>query len=137
MTNRVMQVAAFWLFVLSVTGQSLAASLDALQGAWTMEGTECGDTFKNIGGRIEFNDQGSSLNTGIIIRGATITGPLATCTIQNIRQMQNHFSARLTCSDAIIFGSISESFRIVDENKFERFDAEFPDFSTAYYRCVF
>ncbi|CAN7675350.1 hypothetical protein [Mesorhizobium sp. LjRoot246] len=60
-------------------GHAAAASMEALQGAWTMNGTGCADTFKKAGNRFEYKDRSSSLATGIIVSGSKILGPNATC----------------------------------------------------------
>ena len=135
MFKRFAQAAVLPLLFFGAVGQAAAASLDELQGAWTMEGTGCADTFKKTGGTIEFKDRGSSLNTGLIIKGSEILGPLATCTVQHIRQKKDYLSAQLSCADTIMFNTISVSFRILDATKFERFDSEFPDFSVPYNKC--
>ena len=136
MSKRVARAMVFSLLFLGAIGQVAAAPLDALQGAWTMTSTDdCANTFKKVGDAIEFKDRGSSLTTGIIIRGSKILGPLATCTVERIREEKDYFSAHMTCADAILFSDISVSFQIIDSNQFKRFSAEFPDASVTYSKC--
>ncbi len=115
----------------------LAATLDELQGAWTMEGTECDQTFRKTGNSVEFVDKGGSVTTGIIIAGNKISGPNATCTAQRTRNDGDRMTALLSCSDTILFDTIPVSFRVIDEDHFERFDPNFPDFAFGYQRCRF
>jgi hypothetical protein len=112
-----------------------AASMEALQGAWAMEGTDCAAVFEKTGGEIRFKDPGSSLDTGVIISGSKVAGPSATCTTAKIRDEGDHFSALLSCSDAVLSSTVSMSFRIVDASHFERFDPSFPDFALSYVKC--
>lgn len=119
------------------TSHVLAASMDALQGAWTMNGTGCEDTFKKAGDGFAYKDRSSSLTTGIIVSGSKIIGPASTCTAQRILQRGDHFAVQLSCSDAVLFSSFSVSFRIIDKTHFERFDPQFPEMSVTYYKCEF
>ncbi|CAN7675369.1 hypothetical protein [Mesorhizobium sp. LjRoot246] len=50
-------------------------------------------------------------------------------------QRGDHFSVRLSCSDAVLFSSFSVSFRVIDKTHFERFDPQFPEMSVLYYKC--
>ena len=105
---------------------AFADTMDTLQGAWTMSGTNCAATFRKAAdGQIEFVDRGSSLTTGILIAGNKIVGPHATCTAERIRDEKDHLSVHMNCADAIMFSDISVSFRIVDADNFERFDPSF------------
>ncbi|QKC87492.1 hypothetical protein EB230_02925 [Mesorhizobium sp. NZP2234] len=114
-----------------------AASMEALQGAWTMNGTGCEDNFKKRGKGFEYKDRSSTLTTGIIVSGSRVLGPNSSCTAEKISQNGDHFSALLSCSDAILFRSFSASFRVIDKTHFERFDPQFPEVSVIYYKCEF
>lgn len=112
-----------------------AASMDALQGAWTTGGTDCADTFHKVDGKIAFKDKTSSLTTGILINGNKITGSNMSCTAGKISEMKDHLSVLLSCADSVMFQSMSMSFRVVDKDTFERMDPSFPEISMRYYRC--
>jgi hypothetical protein len=114
-----------------------AASLEQMQGAWVMEGASCSEAFKKSGGKVEFVDRDSSIDTGLIVSGKTITTPEQSCTVEKIRQEKDHISVLLGCSDAVMFSSISASFRMTDADHFERFETLFPDASFTYERCKF
>lgn len=128
----------FWIasFVsIGMASPSLAASMQALQGAWTMKGTACSDTFTKKGGTIRFRNRTASTTTGILVSGSKVAGPQVTCTTQKVRDSGDYFSAYLSCADAIMFSGISVSFRIIDKDTIERFDSQFPEESVRYYRC--
>lgn len=135
MMDRFARAAALFVLSFGALGQAAAAPLDALQGAWTTGSTNCGDTFKKVGGMIEFKDRDSSLTTGLIIRGSKIMGPLASCTVEHIRQEKDRLSAYLSCADAIIFSDMSVSFQIINATKFKRFAPDFPEISVTYSKC--
>jgi hypothetical protein len=134
-----MKVISTGLFALylAAPGAAVAASIEALQGAWAMDGTDCTAVFEKKGNEIRFRDPGSSLDTGVIISGSKVVGPSATCTTAKVREEGDHFSVLLNCSDAVLSSTVSMSFRIVDASHFERFDPSFPEFSLAYVKCPF
>jgi hypothetical protein len=119
----------FWPLV------AVAATLEELQGAWTMDGTDCEETFHKVGTETRFKDRTSSTTTGIIVSGSRIAGPVMSCTAGSIRQEKDHFSVLLNCSDEMMFQSMSASFRLTGQDSFERFSPGFPDMSFKYHRC--
>lgn len=112
-----------------------AASIESLQGAWTMGGTDCAENFHKVGDKVEFKDRTSTLTTGIIISGDKITGSNMSCTAGKIHEQKDHFSVLLSCSDSVMFQSMSASFRVLDKDTFERIDTNFPEISVKYRRC--
>lgn len=114
-----------------------AASMETMQGAWAMEGTDCSAVFEKTGSEIRFKDPGSSLDTGIIVNGSKVVGPSATCTTTKISETGDHFSVLLNCADAVLSSTVSMSFRMIDSTHFDRFDPSFPDFSLSYVKCPF
>lgn len=129
------QVVFAGLAFAGMVSPALGASMEALQGAWTMFGTDCAATFKKEGGEVHFRDRTASTTTGIIVSGSKVLGPQATCTAQKIHTGKDHISAYLNCADAIMFSGVSVSFRIIDHDTFERFDSQFPEASVRYHRC--
>jgi len=116
-------------------GSAFAASLEAMQGAWTMEGTDCAETFKTVDGHVRFQDRGSTLNSGIIVSGSKIAGPNQSCTATRIHREKDRITVSLSCADTIMFSDMSVSFRIIDKERFERFDPVFSDVLATYRRC--
>ena len=123
--------------IIGIATAAIAAPLDALQGAWTMDGTDCSETFKKVGAEVQFKDRTATQTTGIIVSGDRITAPNATCTAGRIREQKEHFSVQLNCADTVMLSSLSMSFKIIDKDNFERFDPEFPDISFTYHKCTF
>jgi hypothetical protein len=121
--------------IVGVVTDAVADTLDALQGQWTMEGTDCADTFKKVGAEVKFSDRAATQTTGIIVSGNKIIGPNANCTAGRVRQEKDHFSVQLSCSDTIMFSSMSVAFKLIDKDSFERFDPTFPDISFLYHKC--
>jgi hypothetical protein len=122
--------------ILSPAGSALAASLEALQGAWVMVGTSCTDTFKFSGGEAKFTDRGSSLNTGIIIKGDKLVGPNSTCTAGRMSESKGQYKVQMSCADTIMFSNVTVGFAIVDAQHFKRIDPDFPDVAEDYQKCM-
>lgn len=135
MGSRPMKTILVPAFVIGISIAANAASMEALQGAWVMEGTDCATVFEKKDGEVRFRNPGSSLDTGIIVSGSKVVGPNATCTTSKIRSEGDHFSVLLNCADAVLSSTVSMSFRLVDGSHFERFDPSFPDFSLSYAKC--
>jgi hypothetical protein len=125
------------LLAIGMTGQASAAALDALQGAWTMNGTDCADTFKSVGGKVEYIDRTATVTTGLIVTGSKIEGPNGVCTAEKIRDEKDHFVASLSCADAVIVDSFSVAFKVIDAEHFQRFDPQFPEAAVIYQKCTF
>lgn len=113
----------------------LAESVKELQGAWTMDGTECADTFKKTGKKFEFKDRTASTSTGLIIAGNRITAPNAACTTGSVRKQKDRLTANLTCVDSMIEYGQTVTFKIVDGKTFQRFDPFGDDMFITYHKC--
>jgi hypothetical protein len=113
----------------------MAASIKELQGAWTMDGTQCTDTFKKVGNKIEFKDRTASTSTGLLVTGSRIAGPNAACTTQSVRKQKDRLSANLTCVDSMMENSQTVTFKIVDSQTFERFDPFGDNMYVTYHKC--
>jgi hypothetical protein len=116
--------------------QASAASLEGMQGAWTMSGTTCADAFEFAGGEPKFRDRGSSLTTGVIIKGKTIYGPESTCTVGQISESQGQYKVHMSCADSIMFSSVTVGLKVVDAEHFTRIDPDFPDVTEDYKKCL-
>jgi hypothetical protein len=120
---------------LSLATSVMAASIKELQGAWTMDGTQCANTFKKVGKKIEFKDRTASTSTGLLITGSRIAGPNAACTTQSVRKQKDRLSANLTCVDSMMENSQTVTFKIVDSQTFERFDPFGDNMYVTYHKC--
>ena len=136
MRSAAIVVAFSSLCIFGQAGAALAASMEALQGAWTMTGTACADTFEFSGGEPKFKDRGSSLTTGVIITGDKILGPNSTCTAVRVIETQGQYKLNMSCADSIMFSSATVGFKIVDADHFTRIDPDFPDITEDYQKCL-
>jgi len=136
-TTRLTKVALLGAAVcICMASGATAATIKELQGAWTMNGTTCEDTFKKSGKKIEFKDRTASTSTGLIITGSKVVSPNATCTTQSVRKQKDRLSATLSCTDSMITSDQSVTFKIVDSNTFERFDPFGDNMYVTYQKCA-
>ena len=114
-----------------------ADAIEVLQGSWVMQSSECTAVFEAIGGKVQFKDRNYALDSGFIISGSKARGPIAECTISQVEEEGDQFSALLSCSDALLSRKFSRSFHIVDETHIESIDPERPDSPMRYKKCEF
>jgi hypothetical protein len=125
------------LFAASVA-PARADVVEALQGAWVLESSDCTKVFEKIQGQIRFKDRNFVADSGFIISGNKAKGPAGgICTISEIDEENDRFSALLSCTDTLVSRNFSMLFRVVDATHFERLDPTFPDRPIAYKKCVF
>lgn len=123
--------------VVASVAAARADAIEALQGAWVMERSDCSGVFEQKGGNIAFKDRTYANDSGFIVSGSKVKGPIAGCTISQVDQENDRFSALLSCSDALLSRKFSWSFRIIDATHFERIDPTFRDATIRYKKCVF
>ena len=115
-----------------------ADPVEALQGAWVMEISDCAGVFEKSQGQIRFKDRTYANDSGFIISGSKGKGEMGgSCTISQVDDQKDHFSALLSCSDGLVSRKFSGSFRIIDATHFERIDPEYPGSPIRYKKCVF
>jgi len=122
---------------LLAASQVNAATLEALQGAWAMQGMDCNATFKSTKGTISFRDRGGMLTNGIIITGNKISTPDSNCTARKIQQLKDRTSVVMSCADAVLADTITTSFRQTGKDTLQKFDPDFPDTAYTYTKCHF
>ena len=129
---RAFTTAAFAL----IFGVAQAEGLDTIQGAWITGNSGCESTFKKTGSEVSFRDKGSSLSTGVIIRGNRIEGANMSCTAARVKKSDDgSYSVMMNCASAIMFDTVSTGFRVIDADQFERFNPGFPESTFTYNRC--
>lgn len=114
-----------------------ADAIENLQGSWVMENSECTGVFEKIGGQIQFKDL-SFADFGFVISGKKVTGPIGGCTISQVKEENDSFSALLSCADAVagVSKKFSMTFRVIDATHFERLNVN-DDLVITYKKCSF
>ncbi len=134
--NRTKVVILLGILFAARASVASADALEVLQGVWVGERTDCTMVFEKIQGKVRFKDRTYATENGFIITGNKAKGPVGgTCTISQVTEENDRFSALLSCADAVVSRKFSWSFRIIDANHFERFDAMIDSFK--YKKCAF
>ncbi len=127
---------AFLLTTILAALPSAGHASDRLQGAWVVDGVSCSDVFTQRGGRPAFKRNSLQGWSAFIVAGKHVRGARATCDLISSKQKGEVESFLLGCRSQIMFGSMSVSVRFLTDDKFVRFDPEFPEIETTYNRCT-
>jgi hypothetical protein len=112
-----------------------AASGDSFDGAWVMEGGTCASVFTTKDGKMDFaKNQGTDL-PGVLINGNQIRGLTSTCSIASRTKSADTIKLRLHCESQIMFGDMTVSIKVKDDDTISRVDPDFPEVTTTYHRC--
>ena len=111
-----------------------AHAADRLQGAWVTSAGLCDEVFTKRNGRVVFKPNAEDWSA-FIVDGKHIRGARVTCDLISAKQKGDVTSFLLGCKSRIMFGTISVSARFETDDKFVRFDPEFPEVETTYNRC--
>lgn len=129
-------IALGYLLAVVVINLLPAAShaADRLQGAWVIDATTCDTVFARRNGKLVVK---RSLEgwSGFIVDGKSVRGANASCTLRSTKHNGDVTTFLLDCSDKIMFGSMSVSARFENDDRFIRFDPNFPEVQTVYNRC--
>lgn len=126
---------AFLLTTILAPGTSAGHASDRLQGAWVMDGVSCSDVFSQRGSRVAFKQNSPEGWSAFIVAGKHVRSLRASCDRLSSKQKGDVESFLLGCRSQIMFGSMSVSVRFLTDDKFVRFDPEFPEVETTYHRC--
>jgi hypothetical protein len=124
------------VFLAAGAAVARADAIETLQGVWVAEDTTCKAVFEKVGGKVRFKSRTFAPESGFIISGKISRGPLGECKISKVEEENNHFSALLTCSDALLTKKMSMTFRIIDATHFERVDVS-KHFTIKHKKCEF
>ncbi|MGX5733479.1 hypothetical protein [Bosea thiooxidans] len=111
-----------------------ARAADRLQGAWVTSAAPCDEVFTKRNGRVAFKPNAEDWSA-FIVDGKHVRGARVTCDLISAKQKGDVTSFLLGCKSRIMFGTISVSARFENDDKFVRFDPEFPEVETIYNRC--
>ncbi|SDP05313.1 hypothetical protein SAMN05428967_1025 [Phyllobacterium sp. YR620] len=136
MTGRMSKVALLSSVIsLCMATGVMAATIKELQGAWTMDGTKCEDTFTKKGKSTVFKDRTASTSTGLLVTGSKVAGPNAICTTRSVRKQKDRVSANLSCVDSMMQNDMTVTFKIVDAKTFQRYDPFGDNMYVTYQKC--
>jgi hypothetical protein len=112
-----------------------ADGIEAVQGAWAIQGSSCSDVFATENGKISLRKRQDDALPGFIVDGRTLKGGAAECKIASFKPRPDGMSLLLSCESQISFGNLKVTLKIPDPNSLIRVDDEFPDITTSFHRC--
>lgn len=125
------------LAVLGTMGIAQGAAIKELQGAWALDGSSCDDIFKKVGKKIEFKDRIAPTSTGLLFTGNKVAGPMAICTITQVRKKSSRWSAYLSCETSMVVEELTIGFDLPSSSHLRRFDLFGADPYATYQKCEF
>jgi hypothetical protein len=123
------------LIVSSTIGGAQAATIKELQGAWAMKGSKCDEIFKKVGKKVAFKDRIAPTSTGLLFTGNKVAGPMAVCTIKQVREKSSRLFAQLSCETLMVVEELTVSFDIPNPSELRRFDLFGKDMYATYQKC--
>jgi hypothetical protein len=104
------------LSVLLVTQSASTLAAD-LNGAWTVDGSACGDVFTKENNKLAFK-QDADLNAGgLIVQGKRITGTFQKCTVKSLHDDGPEMRVIASCSDGVAVSDVAFDLKFSGENR--------------------
>src|ERR1700731_3260647 len=104
------------LLVLLVT-QSASTQAADLNGAWTVDGSPCGQVFTKESNKLAFKPDADLHAGGLIVQGKQITGTFQKCTIKSLHDDGSNVQVIAACSDGVTISDVAFDVKITGENK--------------------
>ena len=109
--------------------------LEPLQGAWVVEGTNCGAVFFKQGTAIHFVRPGATARDGVLVKGDRVEDARNRCTISRVRADGARQAVLLTCFSGLLVSKVAISLRFAGEDTLIRTPSDFPDDELRLRRC--
>jgi len=123
------------LLVLLVT-QSASTQAADLNGAWTVDGSPCGQVFTKENNKLAFK-QDADLNAGgLIIQGKQITGTFQKCAVKSMHDDGSNVKVIASCSDGVTVSDVTFDVKISGENRITLSSKEPVPVEMPYVRCL-
>lgn len=129
------KIVAFAILLVAGTPQAFAATWDRFDGAWVMEGESCDKVFTMKNGKAAFSKRQGTDLPGFIVQGGQIRGLTSQCSVASRKENGDTMKLRLHCRSQIMFGDMTVSVKIKDDDTIARIDPDFPEMETTYSRC--
>src|ERR1700731_3969371 len=104
------------LLVLLVT-QSASTQAAGLNGAWTVDGSPCGQVFTKENNKFAFKQDADLHAGGLIVEGKQITGTFQKCTVKSFHDDGSNVQVIASCSDGVSGSDVAFDVKISGENK--------------------
>jgi hypothetical protein len=122
------------LLVLLVT-QSASTQAADLNGAWTVEGSPCGQVFTKENNKLAFKQDADLHAGGFIVQGKQITGTFQKCTVKSLHDDGSNVKVIASCSDGVAVSDVAFDVKISGENRITLSSREPVPVQMPYVRC--
>ena len=122
------------LLVLLVT-QSASTQAADLNGAWTVDGSPCGQVFTKENNKLAFKKDADLHAGGFIVQGKQITGTFQKCTVKSLRDDGPNLRIVASCSDGVAVSDVAFDLKITGENTITLSSKEPVPVEMLYFRC--
>ncbi len=122
------------LLVLLVS-QSASTQAADLSGAWTVDGSACGQVFTKENNKLAFKQDADLHAGGLIIRGKQITGTFQKCTVKSLHDDGSNVEVIASCSDGVTVSDVTFDVKISGENRITLSSKEPVPVEASYVRC--
>ena len=122
------------LLVLLVT-QSASTQAADLNGAWTVDGSPCGQVFTKENNKLAFKQDADLHAGGLIIQGKQITGTFQKCAVKSMHDDGSNVEVIASCSDGVTVSDVTFDVKISGENRFTLSSKEPVPVEMLYIRC--
>jgi hypothetical protein len=122
------------LLVLLVS-QSASTQAADLSGAWTVDGSACGQVFTKENNKLAFKQDADLHAGGLIIRGKQITGTFQKCTVKSLHDDGSNVQVIASCSDGVTVSDVTFDVKISGENRITLSSKEPVPVEASYVRC--
>ena len=122
------------LLVLLVT-QSASTQAADLNGAWTVDGSPCGQVFTKENNKLAFKQDADLHAGGLIIQGKQITGTFQKCTVKSMHDEGSNVQVIASCSDGVTVSDVTFDVKISGENRITLSSKEPVQVEASYVRC--
>ena len=122
------------LLVLLLT-QSASTQAADLNGAWTVEGSPCGQVFTKENNKLAFKQDADLHAGGFIVQGKQITGTFQKCTVKSLHDDGPNVKVIASCSDGVAVSDVAFDVKISGENRITLSSKEPVPVQMPYVRC--
>ena len=122
------------LLVLLVT-QSASTQAADLNGAWTVDGSPCGQVFTKENNKLAFKQDADLHAGGLIIQGKQITGTFQKCAVKSMHDDGSNVQVIASCSDGVTVSDVTFDVKISGENRITLSSKEPVPVEMSYVRC--
>jgi uncharacterized membrane protein len=115
--------------------QSSSTQAADLNGAWTVDGSACGEVFTKQNNKLAFKQDADLHAGGFIVLGKQITGTFQKCTVKSLHDDGSNVQVIASCSDGVAVSDVTYDVKISGENSIKLSSKKPAPVEMSYVRC--